>query len=136
MNVYIYCGELYCEACGNVMRDALKRIGRAPANPDDETSYDSDFYPKGPYADAGGESDVVHHCGSDHKCREPVEIGGSRYGKFLENALTTAGVAELERMLAEDLASQAGPVLQFWADYYRKAGYDIRQYEKGKQEER
>lgn len=43
----------------------------------DETSYDSDVWPKGPYGDGGGEADCPQHC--DH-C-----------GEFLNNPLTGDG---------------------------------------------
>jgi hypothetical protein len=43
----------------------------------DESSYDSDEWPKGPYGNGGGESDCPQHCGDCHE--------------FLENPLTPDG---------------------------------------------
>lgn len=77
MNVYVYQAALYCEDCGDEIRRDLDREGSAPEDPDDECSYDSDDYPKGPYESS--EADCPHHCDA---C-----------GVFLENPLTTEGIA-------------------------------------------
>lgn len=78
MNAYIYAADLYCDACGETIRADIHKAGKAPANPDAESTYDSSDYPKGPYANGGGESDSPCHCGA---C-----------GVFLENPLTRDGV--------------------------------------------
>ena len=77
MDCYIYQAELVCEDCGKRIRHALTIAGEAPTDPDEERSYDSDKFPKGPYANGGGEADSPQCCGS---C-----------GVFLENPLTTDG---------------------------------------------
>jgi hypothetical protein len=77
MNVYIYKAALYCEACGSEIRAELTAKGKAPEDPDDEYSYDSDDFPKGPTDE--GESDTPSHCDS---C-----------GRFLESTLTSDGEA-------------------------------------------
>jgi hypothetical protein len=63
MTAYIYQAELLCEPCATNVRVHLDSLGKKPANPDDETTYDSDDYPKGPYPDGGGEADSEQHCG-------------------------------------------------------------------------
>lgn len=80
MNVYIFQAALLCEACAQLTKETIARktLFKVPADPDDESSYDSDDYPKGPYANGGGEADCPQHC--DH-C-----------GVFLENVLTDDGV--------------------------------------------
>lgn len=78
MNAYIYCADLYCADCGQSIRQTLDRQGKAPASRDNESSYDSSDYPKGPFHDGGGEADCPQHCGS---C-----------GMFLENPLTSDGL--------------------------------------------
>ena len=75
MYVYIYQAALYCEACGEAIRARLTKEGKAPTDPDDETSYDSGDFPKGPEEE--GESDTPSHCDA---C-----------GEFLESDLTEDG---------------------------------------------
>lgn len=77
MNVYIYQAELLCDDCGPATRRHIIAKGERPHEPDMESTYDSDDYPKGPYPDGGGESDLPQHCGD---C-----------GCFLENPLTDDG---------------------------------------------
>lgn len=79
MNVFVYRADLLCEDCGNATRQQLTRRGEAPPHPEDESSYDSFEFPKGPYLDGGGEAD--HPC----YCRD--------CDTFLENPLTPDGVA-------------------------------------------
>lgn len=62
MDVYMYQAALLCNECGLKVRERLSNSTRKPADPNDESSYDSDDYPKGPYADGGGESDLLNHC--------------------------------------------------------------------------
>ena len=77
MKAYMYKADLHCEDCGKKLQEALDFAGKRPADPDDEHTYDSDDYPKGPYPDGGGDADSPHHCGT---C-----------GRFLENPLTRDG---------------------------------------------
>ena len=77
MDAYLYQAALLCDDCGAKQRAALTDKGRAPADSADESSYDSDNFPKGPYCDGGGEADSPQHC--DH-CQV-----------FLENPLTADG---------------------------------------------
>lgn len=79
MKAYIYCAALYCESCGDIIRANLESAGKAPLKLENESTWDSDTYPKGPYSDGGGEADCPQHCDS---C-----------GVFLENALTDDGDA-------------------------------------------
>jgi hypothetical protein len=81
LNAFIYSAALLCESCGEAVRKDITDAGLAPANPNDESSYDSDEFPKGPYPDGGGEADTPQHC--DH-----CEV-------FLENPLTGDGYAYL-----------------------------------------
>lgn len=89
--------------------DPLELSGsKVPFDPDDETSYDSDDYPKA-YDAENEESDSPENCASGN-C-----AGG--HGKFLENILTRAGYRYLKSMLdkhGEPLPTHA----QEWADYY------------------
>lgn len=81
MKVFMYQAALLCEDCGEAQRKhldaAFAENGIEPVDADDESSYDSDRYPKGPYADGGGEADCPQHC--------------DQCGVFLENPLTPDG---------------------------------------------
>jgi hypothetical protein len=108
---YTYQADVWCDSCGEAIRADLEREGKAPANPDDETSYDSDDYPKW-YDAEGEEADGPQNC-ADGKC------AGDR-GTFLQNQLTSEGYRALKSMLDEhgpDLPEHA----REWADYYLEA---------------
>lgn len=107
LDVYVYAADLHCTRCGEKLREDLTREGRAPADPEDEKSYDSDNFPKGPYADGGGESDAPQHCGT---C-----------GRFLGNPLTADGVAYLKEALREKRLTGKGETVEEWTEFYRHA---------------
>lgn len=111
---YIYAADMYCEACGEDIRKRLTAEGHRPKHWDDETTYDSGEFPKGPYPDGGGESDSPQHCGSHGECLSPTIIDGEKYGRFLENPLTNAGCAYVLEMHMD------GPnaVTEFWMEHY------------------
>jgi hypothetical protein len=103
---YIYQADTYCERCANEIKKELSLSGNVPANLD-ETQYDSDAYPKGPYY--GQEADSPEHCA---KC-----------GVFLENPLTQAGYEYLREMIREHQVNGRGKdeVIQEWTDFYPEA---------------
>lgn len=79
MKAFLYRAALLCADCGERQRAKIAARGEAPADPDNESSYDSDKFPKGPYDNGGGEADRPQHC--DH-C-----------ATFLGNPLTPEGDA-------------------------------------------
>ncbi len=99
MNAYLYSAALYCENCGQSIKADLDVCRQAPHEPDDETSYDSDEYPKGPYPDGGSEADSPQHCDA---C-----------GMFLENPLTADDYEYVAKAVA-----RGGDVADLWADFY------------------
>jgi len=104
MDAYIYQADIYCEDCGEKLcREFDKPDGM---DSDNESSWDSDDYPKGPYPDGGGEADCPQHCGG---C-----------GTFLENPLTGDGREYLLDAISEAIAGGGGDiaVLEEWAEYY------------------
>lgn len=106
--VYIYAADIYCEDCGKRTREELTAQGKAPANPEDDSSYDSNDFPDGPYFNGGGEADTPQHCAECHK--------------FLENPLTEDGydyVFEALHRFSETGKGNA-EVLQEWRDFYRE----------------
>lgn len=82
MNAYVFQAALYCEDCGNAIKAELDLAKKTPDEPDDEHTFDSDEYPKGPYSDGGGEADCPQYCDD---C-----------GEFLENPLTSDGMQWVE----------------------------------------
>lgn len=106
-DVYMYAAALLCEECGESIRARLTAEGKAPPDPDDESSYDSGDFPKGPFDDGGGEADTPQHCDA---C-----------GEFLENPLTDEGVNDTRTMIEEALCegrfdAPSGP----WFDGYEE----------------
>lgn len=135
--MYIYCADVYCDACGEAIRQELQEqdgkhtaicqfsekpykpctcnfSNEIPEDPDDESSYDSDEYPKGPYDDEQ-ESDTPQHCGSGEICLCAEKLAnGVVVGKFLENNLTVDGVNYVIEHFDAD-----SPVSQLWINHYK-----------------
>jgi len=106
LDVYVFQADLHCLRCGNKICEDLTREGKAPADPDDEVTYDSDDYPKGPYSDGGGEADTPQHCGT---C-----------DRFLGNPLTADGVNYLKDAIEEKLETGYGACVDEWTEFYRE----------------
>lgn len=113
---YIYAADIYCADCGEDIRRRLKAEGEQPENAEDETTFDSDEFPKGPYPDGGGEADCPQHCGNHANCLNPTIIGEQKCGHFLENPLTTDGV----KYVLESQIESHNEVTQFWMDHYEE----------------
>lgn len=123
MNVYIYAADLYCEDCGEAIQKRITEEGFAPEYPNDERSYDSDEFPKGPYPDGGGEADYPQHCGAGPDCLNAIEFpDGIKVGAWLGNELTADGVEYVREVIQE-----GGEVAELRAEYYRD--YDLRPQE-------
>jgi hypothetical protein len=105
MDVYAYQAALLCEECGDKVIAKLTAEGKAPAEPENENTFDSDQFPKGPYAHDSNESDSIQHC--DH-C-----------GVFLENPLTNEGYNSLYEMVRKALnEGRCSEALREWIDFY------------------
>lgn len=104
MDVYIFQAALICEDCSQSVQGAL--VKPAHVDMDDESSYDSDEWPKGPYADGGGEADSPHHC--------------DMCGVFLDNPLTPDGESYIWNLWEQFIKEGRGnvEVLKLWADAY------------------
>lgn len=100
MNAYVFQAALLCESCGKAACDAVPKPDGF--DPDNEHTWDSDHYPKGPYPDGGGEADSPQHC--DH-C-----------GEFLENPLTGDGIEYVRQELK--VGTGARSVLNQWREFY------------------
>lgn len=116
MNTYIYAADTYCEGCARIIKRTLAAKGLAPENTHDESSFDSDDYPKGPYSDGGGESDSPQHCASREDCVNALDLGDDwKVGCWLENPLTQHGVEYVREEIAR---KPDNPVVKYWADVY------------------
>ena len=102
MDAYIFQAALLCSDCGQATKDRLDAAGLAPDNPEAEYTFDSDTYPKGPYADGGGEADSPQHC--------------DQCGVFLENPLTPDGQEYVRQAAAENFGHNA--IVRQWREFY------------------
>lgn len=118
--MYIYNADVYCDACGEAIRETLDNEGKRPENPSDERSYDSDEYPKGPYDDSQ-EADSPQHCGSHEDCLEATILpSGRKVGYFLQNDLTDDGIEYVVEAIDD-----GGEVAELWGEYYGGSYSDI-----------
>lgn len=100
MNVYVYQAALWCESCGaKIWDDTPKPKGFDNNN---ESSWDSDDFPKGPYSDGGGEADCPQHCDG---C-----------GVHLENPLTSDGESYVKDKVKDGKGN--AEVLDTWRENY------------------
>lgn len=99
---HIYQAEAYCTACANKIRRELTADKQRPANVDDQTTFDSDDYPKGPFELAEEKVDSPMHCAT---CK-----------KFLPAPLTTDGVNYVVDQIGQYLRNYTGStsVLDTW----------------------
>lgn len=123
MEVYMYAADLYCEDCGEAIRESLDAEGKKPEDPSDECTFDSDDYPKGPYLDGGGESDSPCHCGSGEDCVNAIVLpDGRKVGAFLENPLTGDGIDYVKEAIREGCESKtrsgSSVARHVWAEFY------------------
>ena len=109
---YIYAADLWCNSCGRSIRRQLRREGKAPNDPTDETSFDSDEFPK--FAADPGEADCPQHCGAGEDCLEAIELpSGRKIGALLSTELTGDGVRYTEEAIAA-----GGEVADLWAEEF------------------
>jgi hypothetical protein len=111
---YIYQADVWCDKCGEHIKAELARNGTVPDDPEDESSYDSDEYPKS-YDAENGEADSPQNC-ADGRCGGFAN--GHGYGTFLQNRLTGEGYRYLKGILDEHGAGLP-EYAQEWADYYQ-----------------
>jgi len=72
---YVYQAAFLCAACGETLKHRLDADGKQPEDPDDETTFDSDDYPKGPYrAEYKETCDSMDRCLSLVGLREPSDL--------------------------------------------------------------
>lgn len=108
---YIYQADVWCDSCGESIK---KKLGQpTDFDPSDETTYDSDEYPK-VYNPETEESDSPQHCGAGEHCLEVEELpSGRKIGAFLGIALTANGAAYLLEQVAD-----GGELAEFWLEHF------------------
>jgi hypothetical protein len=111
---YIYQADVWCDACGDHIKADLEREKKAPEDTEDESSFDSDEYPKH-YDAENEESDGPENC-SDGHCGGFAN--GSSYGTFLENQLTQEGYRYLKGML-DGHGATLPEFAKEWAEFYQ-----------------
>jgi hypothetical protein len=121
---YIYRADVWCGGCGEAIRARLTAEGKAPADPDNEWSYDSDDFPK--RASDDGESDCPQHCADGEGCANAIELpSGGKVGVLL-GELTRAGVAYVQEAIEEAATGSCvwcKEVADLWQDHYTAKGY-------------
>lgn len=115
---YIYQADVWCDDCGRAICKRLKRDGKAPADPDDEWSFDSDDYPK--RAGDDEESDTPQHCAAGADCLNAIELPNGKVG-LLFGELTSDGVQYVKDAIAEGRTE----VTDLWQEHFHAKGYDV-----------
>lgn len=133
MTYYIYCADVYCEACGNDICRRLNDTIGEPAEFRPAKVPDSNVYPV--ECNDNGESDCPQHCGSGAECLDPTIIDNfvnDPVGKFLENDLTADGVAYVINAFMDCPSAdkrycneRIPNVARFWMQYYLDTGYTM-----------
>ena len=108
---YVYQADLWCDDCGKALRERLvQEGGDAPEDPDDEDSYDSDDFPKGPYPDEDP-SDSPSHCGSGAECLNAVLLDDGTEVGAIVSGLTDEGAYYVR-------SQNDSPCVRAWLDHY------------------
>ena len=137
--MYVYRADSWCDSCGEDIRNELLESEALDPNmsdcistdPDNESSYDSDVFPKGPYP--GEATDSPDHCASGKDCLEYIDLSeygldssapmfgaeDSRIGALLSSGLTEHGISYLVEMLEEkNLTPYQVALHNFWREVF------------------
>lgn len=96
---YIYQADVWCDDCGRAICKRLKHEGKAPADPDDEWSFDSDDYPK--RAGDDEETDTPQHCAAGEHCVNAVTLPSGEKVGHLFGELTAVGTEYVKEAIAD-----------------------------------
>ena len=122
---YIYRADVWCDDCGRAICERLTSAGKAPADPANEWSYDSDDYPK--RAGDDEEADCPQHCAAGGKCLNAVTLPSGKVG-YLFGELTQDGVEYVNDAITEaEEGCGSKEVVELWREYYCNRGYNIRE---------
>ena len=100
----------------------MQAAGKAPADPDNEWSYDSDDYPK--RAGDDEEADGPQHCAAREHCLHAIVLPSGRKIGLLFGELTRDGVEYVKEAIAETQAGHGSlEVVELWRTHFRDKGY-------------
>jgi hypothetical protein len=114
----IYQADMWCADCAESIKSRIQAEGNAPADPDDEYSYDSDEYPKD--CDCSCESDSPQHCAAGEDCINAITFDDRPgIGCWLENDLTSHGEDYVVEAVNEARDGHGcSEVTDLWKGYY------------------
>lgn len=114
---FTYQADVWCKHCGQNIINDLTANGKAPADPENESSYDSGDFPKS-YDPDSESADSPQNCASG-TCGGVYTSNGRQltYGTFLENGLTEDGYQALQQMLNK-AGQYLTPPQKEWAEFY------------------
>jgi len=114
----IYQADVWCDDCADAIRERIQADGKAPADPSDESTYDSDEYPK--YA-PDDESEFPWHCAAGPNCLNAIKLPSGRKVGQLFSSLTSEGYERVREAALED----NGEVVRLWVKHFESEGYDF-----------
>jgi hypothetical protein len=115
----IYQADVWCNDCARDICERIRLERNAPEDPEDESTYDSDEYPK--HASDDDESDSPQHCGSGSECLNAVELPSGHKVGLLFGTLTADGVEYVRKAALEDDSE----VVRLWVEHFASEGYDF-----------
>jgi hypothetical protein len=121
---YIYQADVWCDDCGEAICQRLKREGKAPADPTDEWTFDSDEYPK--RAGDADEMDTPQHCASGEYCVNAIMLPSGEKVGYLFSEFTLDGMEYVKESAAEaEEGFGSKEVVALWQQHYRDKGYNL-----------
>lgn len=122
---YSFQAALWCDACGEALRVKLTAEGKAPEDPNDLYSYDSDDFPKGPDPD-NDPSDSPNHCDAGPECLTALELGdGTKVGAIV-SGLTEDGVVYVrDAITANFTGKRVSECVRAWREHYDLEPFEI-----------
>jgi hypothetical protein len=103
----IYQADTWCDDCA----DAIKATIQEPEDPNDESSYDSDEYPK--YMGDDESSDSPCHCASGEDCLNAITLPSGRKVGMILGELTEDGEAYVREAIED-----GGEVAELWKEHF------------------
>ena len=126
MDIYIYAADTWCEDCANAIKEQLDKEGKTPEDPNNEHTFDSDEYPKGPFDSSNETTDSPDHCAAGAECLNAIVDGDQKYGCWLEQPLTNEGVEYTLGMIRDTIVRSidAPEFMKYWVDELRDYGLE------------
>jgi hypothetical protein len=116
---YVYRADLYCDECGDRICERLTAAGKRPACVENESSFDSEYYPK--HAD-NERHDSPHHCASGDKCLAKFRLGAKgnpvKTGGIFVSALITQRLTQYGIDYVIEAADRGNSVGLYWAKVF------------------